>query len=1157
MPHNSIRFLASLFLAIILCITVAHSHAATQWTVGDAHLLYDLVNEFDRGTVENSMEAHGSQREPCGGKSYPGIFLHPMPDGDAIWRLPINLPKLRPDEKLIFLGFVGLRDGIPWGDPNSPEANGVDFQVRIGERTCVAATVTGPGKTPIACDLTLFNGQEIELSLVTSARDNPNYDWAIFGRPEILRLTNRRTASQEEISENGTSFSSKGMVNGVIIAEVLEPDGPVNVVISQDSIALVPGQTDQTPEKGWLARRFSMPQGDENRVLMTLAAPPEECEVYRFTPLLEIEEFAPANALPLLGKNEFAIRITNKGRGYYQSDGEPLEIQLIDALTNSAEIKDKFIVKGPHNLAPGESVVLRLGPFDIQDNLHYALRAYLPKQKISSPNLIWGEFYSPAERGAAALTCGDYQISFPKYDQKYPAGIIERKNGKNSEPIQIGAITPLTSATYKWNGELKEWPLIKDTIDWVGERELVISEMIDLDGAQVTQSVQFTSNPDRGVIEFTSMLQISSGQLEVHHFSGPRIAFGEGAFGTEHGYALFPGLEYLGPNDQSSSTLDAVNPIAQRGTPDPMKITIPLMAVEHENDLVGMFWDPYQKWQAGYNMPGAQFNVPPKDGMQDYSSMSLYAPPPPEWRQETSKDTINPLTLTPDHPIKLTGSIYLENKDNPKRPKSAQTPIKGEFILTALIKYFDLNGIPKMIEPPRDWEDLKALSRQAWLSTVWDEESMGWRHCAGESWTPAPAPGMATLLLFDSLDTADPEIQAGLKKTINQVMDNAVKTRGPGFLSSNINCHIMHGEYPFYDGHLKESLEEWIAYGQRLINSQGEDGSWSWNPGNDAQRQNLGTPGQTTSGTCGNSAALLLRLGRVLGDSQFIEAGLKGLEALERHRVPRGAQGWECPLHSPDILASGYAVRANVEAYRITGDEKYLDQARYWAWSGLPFIYIWNIDAIPSMRFNTIPIFGATFYTHTWFGRPVIWCGLVYAYAVQQLAEYDTGFNWKAIAEGITASARWQQYEPDHKSAGCYPDSFDLRLNERNPADINPEDIMVNAYTLRGFDPGIKTKKLERKGETLTISSGARIERVSGDETISISLSFFNGATVNTLLTPVPNVSRILLGDRELKEADRLEEVSEGYQIVKDHQWLIIKTKFDKPNMEIHIHAEK
>src|SRR5262249_27524339 len=148
-----------------------------------------------------------------------------------------------------------------------------------------------------------------------------------------------------------------------------------------------------------------------------------------------------------------------------------------------------------------------------------------------------------------------------------------------------------------------------------------------------------------------------------------------------------------------------------------------------------------------------------------------------------------------------------------------------------------------------------------------------------------------------------------------------------------------------------------------------------------------GQAGDSVLGICAPRAMTLLRYARITDETNALAAGERALAFMERFRVPRGAQTWECPMYEPDILAAAYAVRAYHDAYLVTGDARWLHDAVSWAESGLPFVYLWSLPDKPMMLGATIPVFGSTHYTHSWLGMPVQWCGLVYAYHVQHLAQ--------------------------------------------------------------------------------------------------------------------------------------------------------------------------
>jgi hypothetical protein len=232
--------------------------------------------------------------------------------------------------------------------------------MKIEGMISVASTVVGPGWVPIACDLTQFRGRDVEIVLSTSARGDPNYDWAVFGRPEILLLSNERYAAKEEISRGRLRFTSEMQgAEAVAVVEVIEPSSPVALMASRETIELASGAPGIPVEMGWIARRFTPPPGAETIRISHLAGVPRQCSVYHLVPTLEIEEFGPVTAFPVLGKNTFGLRITNKGPGYYRPGGEPLEIQIRDATDTVGESEEIYRMEGPPEIAPGESVVLR------------------------------------------------------------------------------------------------------------------------------------------------------------------------------------------------------------------------------------------------------------------------------------------------------------------------------------------------------------------------------------------------------------------------------------------------------------------------------------------------------------------------------------------------------------------------------------------------------------------------------------------------------------------------------------------------------------------------------------------------------------------------------------------------------------------------------
>ncbi len=328
------------------------------------------------------------------------------------------------------------------------------------------------------------------------------------------------------------------------------------------------------------------------------------------------------------------------------------------------------------------------------------------------------------------------------------------------------------------------------------------------------------------------------------------------------------------------------------------------------------------------------------------------------------------------------------------------------------------HGLPPLPPAPRTVEQQWALCLRTLQGPPLKTEA-GWGHCAEPNWARQPYADMASTIW----------------RLSGQIVD--LPRLVPG------GAHVANDAIYFVTGR----AEQWKAYRhdqvKPLLAQQKPDGSYRYN-GPFAR----GHFEDTASGVCARPAMLLLEYARFTGDAQALQAGLRTLEYMKRFDVPRGAQVWEIPLHTPDQLASAYAVWAYVRGYELTGKANYLAEARRWALSGIPFTYLWG--RYPIMAYATPPVFGATHWkAPVWIGLPVQWVGGVYAYSLALLAPYDPSFDWKHLARGILISAEQQQY-PDGPWAGLLPDSLVLASQHRNPPRINPCALVSLRLVLDG-----------------------------------------------------------------------------------------------------------
>ncbi len=319
------------------------------------------------------------------------------------------------------------------------------------------------------------------------------------------------------------------------------------------------------------------------------------------------------------------------------------------------------------------------------------------------------------------------------------------------------------------------------------------------------------------------------------------------------------------------------------------------------------------------------------------------------------------------------------------------------------------------------------------------------RHAYWAASRAQPAADACVWMRWLAGNVSDADLQARLVSTASLGIQQV-----PGEQNLN-NYQIAHVHYPlpalFYNAALANA-ETALVNARNLLGRFQPDGTVLYQPtpaGTDYGKTHYA---RDANGLTASYLASLLENAVFAGDRGLIDKGLGHLRALSKFRntVPRGAQTWEVPLHTPDILASAKLLRCYTLGYELTGDAGFLEQARYWAWTGVPFVYLAAPTDGAVGLYATIPVFGATDWVASWFGVPVQWCGLVYADALNQFVKYDPSGPWRRIADGIAASGIQQSWPlADAERVGLLPDSFQLRPQIRCGPAINPGTVQCTA----------------------------------------------------------------------------------------------------------------
>lgn len=516
---------------------------------------------------------------------------------------------------------------------------------------------------------------------------------------------------------------------------------------------------------------------------------------------------------------------------------------------------------------------------------------------------------------------------------------------------------------------------------------------------------------------------------EVLHLPVFTLFAGLGSFGTNKTQALLPGIEYLA-NEPGSSTADLNEPASWRQVPDMMKLTFPLMALAAEERWIGLTWSARPDPETG-----VFFDTPDRLFHSGGSVMGILFPSSDGMNREEN-------SLIPYGPQRLRGSLRWEGLILGGR---------GDSVVPAVQRYVELGPLPARPDIGMSATDYYRLAARGWLDSK-GREGNRYRHAAWPGFNPAPAADAAVWMEWLAARVNDDALAEGLREAAK----DAIALVPPGDRLRAQVGHIRPPLPPLVFGGVAESARQSAAQARALFRRFEPDGAVLYQASRDRPDYGRTHWAQDANGLTAQVVHTLLANAAFCGDADMIDEGVQRLRALDKFRdtVPRGAQTWEIPLHTPDILASAHLVDAYVLGYELTGEEPFLEQARYWAWTGVPFVYLTPPVAGPVGVYSTIAVLGATgWVAPVWIGLPVQWCGLVYADALRRLARHDDSGPWLELAEGIALTGIQHTHPADTPElAGLLPDSFALRGQSRDGPAINPATTLVPAIPALGED---------------------------------------------------------------------------------------------------------
>ncbi|MBN1347755.1 MAG: hypothetical protein JXQ73_34030 [Phycisphaerae bacterium] len=574
----------------------------------------------------------------------------------------------------------------------------------------------------------------------------------------------------------------------------------------------------------------------------------------------------------------------------------------------------------------------------------------------------------------------------------------------------------------------------------------ITAERVDAAGATWKLTVRFTPGPAEGLLRVSHELHCDRNRA-VRAFEGLILWPGEGSFGAKKRDAVVPGIEWLVGDEISSSDLDFApgHKHRTRYVPHPNELTWPIMALAQDRFGIGLMWDPRQPFDGQRWGPQPVFASPDHFSHRNHHLMGLMLPTVREMNVRNVRRSPEPIALQAGTRWTMTADLWV----------SADAPDS----LAALDTWMNVNGLPKPLDPPRgQWAKEIGFSMIAYLDTLYVPDADGWHSSVGGPGSlqgkPSPQPNYGFDVWMGSHLAGDAKVREPCKAMVDRM-----------FFKRNVP--VGADDLGMIMGRPDRMLEHRSAGVAQLIQEQGPDGQWRFDADlvdtgvfKGFDYHELGQDNAVELGTCARKAYEILLLARLTGDRRAYLAGLKTLAFMKRFEVPRAAQVWEVPVHSPDILAAADAVDAYLEAYRVDGNREHLTQAVRWARAGLPFVYVWQAPEYPWMLYGSIPVFGASWMKWSWIANIVQWNGLRYAYALIKLSDLDQSRPWRKIAEGLTVSAMYQQHTDGPRKA-LWPDSIRVDEAGRSNWEFAPRLILKNVYALMGRDAEPATKRAD------------------------------------------------------------------------------------------------
>jgi hypothetical protein len=584
---------------------------------------------------------------------------------------------------------------------------------------------------------------------------------------------------------------------------------------------------------------------------------------------------------------------------------------------------------------------------------------------------------------------------------------------------------------------------------------------------------------DKGAVRIETSVQVDAPR-EVIHLPWLTLFAGVGTFGEKKDQALLPGVEYL-DNEPSSSEKEIRGEAANRRLVDTYKVCYPLMALTAEGRCFSV------AWQAGEVPVSPLFDSPDRVFHSGGHALGLWSPAVGDARFESE--------------LVVYGGVKLEAN---KSYVCSATVCggKGSAVTEAVGHYVARTGLPPLPRYANGFDDAVRLLAAGWLDSAAHQGNM-WRHAVwGDHFPPQPAEDPPAFMLWLAANTSD----VALKKRLTETAQTVIASLPPKCSGFSGVSHVKRPTGALLYGDL-EGVVSRAGPHAKVFAAQLAEGVARYKPGKADYASTLGS--DHCNGFTSLSAEEMLNNATLTGDESAVAAALAALDKMTANyagQVPRGAQPWEMPLHTPDIVASARLTHCYVMGYLLSGKPEYLEQARYWAWTGVTMMYLAPPTDGAVGLYATIGVIGATnWQAPNWIGQPVQWCGLVYRSALEELARIDDAQRgtWQTLARGITITGLQMCFPigDAQQRGGLLPDFYLLKPQISDGPAINPGTLQAHLAEAYGKTPMYSVTRLS-SGALVHVPGEVRQEK-SAEGALKLAVTTWPESACKVLITRV------------------------------------------------------